>query len=550
MGARGPSDGPGVLKNVAQRMERNEKRSASSRLLAASARRESLAMGVARFLGSRLAHPRAPVGARPGGLRLDGHEGITRFDMAAIRPPRAHGAAGAMMARPVTLSRYDLDGFRAAARGVRLCDDPVTLRRRSRDYYWFSPITRPVLDGKCADLVALPESVDEVMAVAAAAARLRIPVTVRGAGTGTYGQAVPLEGGIVLDLSEMQAILSLDDEGFQAEAGARVGAVEQAARDRGRELRMHPSTKKIATIGGFFCGGSGGIGSVTWGGLREPGNLRGATVVTLEETPRLLHLDGADTNLVNRTFGSTGIVVEVAAPLEPARPWRDVVAVFARFEDALDFAHDVADDAAISKRLVSLHAPDSARYLEPIAHLIPQGHAAVLMMVDAGDTARLAPDHGRIVLDEDALARDTRADLTPLYELSWGHTTLHAIRQDRRISYLQTLFPPGRVRETALAMHTRFGAELPLHMEFIRYEGQLAANGAQLWPYTSVARLAEIIAAHEEAGIPVANPHVFTVEEGSRHKRVPGDQLAFKAEVDPHGLLNPGKMTSYHPRVP
>ena len=96
-------------------------------------------------------------------------------------------------------------------------------------------------------------------------------------------------------------------------------------------------------------------------------------------------------------------------------------------------------------------------------------------------------------------------------------------------------------------MHRTLGDELPLHMEFIRYEGELAANGAQLWPFTSKERLAEIIALHEDNGIPVANPHVFTVEDGSRHKRVPGDQLAFKARVDPYGLLNPGKMPSYIP---
>jgi hypothetical protein len=93
---------------------------------------------------------------------------------------------------------------------------------------------------------------------------------------------------------------------------------------------------------------------------------------------------------------------------------------------------------------------------------------------------------------------------------------------------------------------------MPMHLCFLLYEGEVAANGAHLLrlppgPEAAEARLAEIIAAHEAAGIPVANPHVNTVEEGSRHKRVPGDQLGFKAEVDPHGLLNPGKMASYVP---
>jgi len=45
----------------------------------------------------------------------------------------------------------------------------------------------------------------------------------------------------------------------------------------------------------------------------------------------------------------------------------------------------------------------------------------------------------------------------------------------------------------------------------------------------------------------IANPHVVSLEDGSRHKRADADQLGFKAEVDPYGLLNPGKMRTYTP---
>ena len=55
------------------------------------------------------------------------------------------------------------------------------------------------------------------------------------------------------------------------------------------------------------------------------------------------------------------------------------------------------------------------------------------------------------------------------------------------------------------------------------------------------------MAIHEAAGIFIANPHVVTLEDGSRHKRVPGDQLGFKRRVDPLGLLNPDKMRSFTP---
>ncbi|MBP0652281.1 FAD-binding protein, partial [Mycobacterium tuberculosis] len=62
----------------------------------------------------------------------------------------------------------------------------------------------------------------------------------------------------------------------------------------GQELRLWPSTAKTATIGGFIAGGSGGVGSVAWGGLRDPGNILAARVVTMEAEPRILELSGDD----------------------------------------------------------------------------------------------------------------------------------------------------------------------------------------------------------------------------------------------------------------
>jgi hypothetical protein len=43
----------------------------------------------------------------------------------------------------------------------------------------------------------------------------------------------------------------------------------------------------------------------------------------------------------------------------------------------------------------------------------------------------------------------------------------------------------------------------------------------------------------------IANPHVYTLEDGTRHKSTGADQLGMKAEADPYGLLNPGKMRTY-----
>lgn len=450
---------------------------------------------------------------------------------------------------------YDLAAFRAAIGDVPVLDDPVTLKRRSRDYYWFSPIVKRALDGKLCDLVVEPRSEAEVVTVAAAAARLRIPITLRGAGTGTYGQGVPLAGGIVLDTSRLTGMLWMRDEAFRAMAGTKMHDIDVEARRRGSEMHMHPSTKRIATIGGFFCGGSGGVGSIKHGGLREPGNLIGCKVVTLEETPQILELRGLDCNLVNRTYGTTGIVIEVEMPLTEAHPWRDVAVSFADFADALRFGHAVAADRAIVKKLCAVHDDKSAEFLaEPMADALVPGHALSLLMIDAAHVpmveALAAAHRGVVRRNADSLALEADPKAVPIFECAWGHTTLHGLKRHPTITYLQALFPPGRVIEAAEAVWARYRAEQALHVEFLFYDGALAANGYPRMAFRDEQQIAEMIATYESLGVMIANPHVWTVEEGSRHKRVPGDQVAFKAKVDPHGLLNPGKMTSYVPVAP
>ena len=49
---------------------------------------------------------------------------------------------------------------------------------------------------------------------------------------------------------------------------------------------MSPSTYNTASIGGFVAGGSGGVGSIRWGGLRDLGNVIRLRIVTMEAEPQ------------------------------------------------------------------------------------------------------------------------------------------------------------------------------------------------------------------------------------------------------------------------
>ena len=125
-----------------------------------------------------------------------------------------------------------------------------------------------------------------------------------------------------------------------------------------------------------------------------------------------------------------------------------------------------------------------------------------------------------------------------------NHTTLHALKIDPDVTYLQILYPPGEHLERVQHMYEKFGDEVMVHLEFVRFGGQVACFGLPIVQFSSEERLDEIIQYHEDNGCPVFNPHAFTLEEGGM-KQVDRTQLAFKREADPKGLMNPGKMIGW-----
>src|SRR3984893_15843667 len=169
------------------------------------------------------------------------------------------------------LSSHTLASLVADLGDIPTVTDPKIVRRRSRDFFWYSPILNEQLDGKSADLIVAPRDEAEVVRAAAACARRRVPLTVRAGGTGNYGQAVPLEGGVLLDVTALAAVEWTKPGVMRVGVGAKMNAMDAQLQPSGWELRMHPSTKRTATIGGFVDGGAGGIGS---GDYRRPAGVR------------------------------------------------------------------------------------------------------------------------------------------------------------------------------------------------------------------------------------------------------------------------------------
>ena len=140
-------------------------------------------------------------------------------------------------------------------------DDDVTVREAERiaygtDYYlvpqiWMDRGKLPSIP----DWIVFPESADEVSRILKLAARHRVPVIPYGGGTGSQGGAVPLYGGIVIDLKKMDKIIQIDEQSMTvtAQAGINGQRLEWAINKHGLTLAHYPASEYGATLGGYVA---------------------------------------------------------------------------------------------------------------------------------------------------------------------------------------------------------------------------------------------------------------------------------------------------------
>ena len=448
-------------------------------------------------------------------------------------------------------ARHDITTLKSRLGSIRTEDNPALVKQKSRDFYWYSPTLKRQLDHVTGDIIVSPTSQDEVIQVLRTAFELGIPVTPRGTGTGNYGQAMPLSGGIVLDLSGFSKVLDIRPGSYVAEPGALISKIDEETRHHSRqEARLHPSTYHTASVGGFIAGGSGGVGSIKWGGLRDYGNIIRLKVVTMEASPRVLELSGDDLHKVAHAYGTNGIITEVEMPLGPAYSWVDMLFGFDDFRTAAAFAEALGQQDGIAlKELGVIAAPCPHDYFLRHRKFIPRDkHVVVAMVADIAVASTIAFMNrfkgADLLMRSDTLSADDAKGLPPAFELTWNHTTLRALLVEPAITYLQVLYPYPNAVDLATRIHERFGNEVAGHLEFVRFDGKVTAFGLPLVRFTTEERLEEIMAIHEAMGAPIFNPHRYTLEEGGM-KQTDEVQLAFKKEADPKGLLNPGKMVAW-----
>jgi FAD/FMN-containing dehydrogenase len=434
---------------------------------------------------------------------------------------------------------------------TRVITAPAVVDRLSKDFYWYSPILRGQLESKVGDIVVQPLHVEEILAVARYAGQHNIPITIRGSGTGNYGQCIPLHGGIILDLALMDKLEEITPDGVAVcQPGLRLAPLEIEARRQGWELRMYPSTIAKASVGGFLAGGSGGIGSVAHGGLRDFDTVRAFEVVTMENEPRVVLHEGLAVHEILHAWGTNGILTRIWFALTPAVEWSQFTVAFDTYEEGFLFAKAIAESSEWIKRLVTVFEWPIPSFFTPVKQVVSQDKTLVLIMIATSQVEVLKnaaqEAKGQVTFTGAYIGPRTQPLLS---DYTWNHTTLWAMKADPSWTYIQAGFSPSNCMEQFRLLRKRYGKEILFHIEFMKNgEGVIIPGAIPLVYFTGEDRLNELIAYCREIGVYIANPHVNYLEDAGRF-RADNIQLKAKQKYDPRGLLNPGKMISFHPEA-
>ncbi len=411
--------------------------------------------------------------------------------------------------------------------------------------------------------VALPRTVAEVGRVLALCTEYDIPVVSRGAGTGLSGGALPHPRGIVLALSRLDRIVSIDPDNQVArvEPGVRNLAISEAARPFVLFYAPDPSSQIACTIGGNVAENAGGVHCLKYG-------LTTHNVLALKffDSGGTLHEAGGPTGeapldlcaLLTGSEGLLGVVVEITVRLRPRPPatvaW---LAAFRSLQEAAASVREVISQGVIPAGLELMDGLALSAAQDYTGIPYPEGAAAVVLAEVDGDDLAVALDSER---------------LRAVFTAQGAFAIERAARdEDRRRLWLgrKSAFPAvGRLapdyycmdgtipRRSLVPVLTEIGAlsrryDLPVANVFHAGDGNLhplilydAAVPGQLERVEALG--ADILRLCLDCGGTISGEHGVGVEklDGMCAQFTAAELAIFhalKSAFDPYHVLNPGK---------
>jgi len=411
-----------------------------------------------------------------------------------------------------------------------------------------------------AAVVARPTSSAEVSAVMALCHRHRVPVTPAGGRSGVLGASIPLFGGVLLDLTAMQGVVSVDTVSGIVEAlpgtfGPDLEDVLQQA--HGLTVGHFPQSFDIATVGGWVACRGAGQYSTRYGKIEHmvvglEVVLADGSIVRTGGYPA--GAQGPDlTQLFVGSEGTLGIVTRVWLKAHPVAAAEQRAAYsFGSFEEGLEACRRIIRRGATPAVLRLYDAPESQRGQGG------DGTYCVLLVLDQGDPVLVAATM-EVVAQECAQAGELPTDLIEAWmhhrndtsalqaltrkgfvvdtlEIAAPWSSLPSIFQDVRSAMLAV--PHARAATCHLSHSYLDGACLYFTFAATPPADQIESTYVALWDAGQTAVLAGGGNLSHHHGIGLNRARFMAQAVGSG---MPVLQ-SLKAALDPTGILNPGKM--------
>jgi glycolate oxidase len=443
-----------------------------------------------------------------------------------------------------------------AVGGEAVIDDPERFGPYSEDAS-FGGVHPP-------DLVVRAGSVEDVQAVLRLASEHRVPVTPRGLGTGKSGGALPICGGIVLSLERLSRVREIDREDMVAvaEPGIVTADFMAAVESEGLFYPPDPNSLKMCSLGGNVACNAGGPRALKYGVTR--GYVLGVEVVLATGARhRFGHrtikgVTGYDLcGLIVGSEGTLGVITEITTKLVPLPA--AVQTALVSFPDVLSAGRGITRalgtgviprtlELLDDKALDALRAKHPGRYPDSAGALLileTDGTSEDRAMEDLERTATACLDEGALDVQVALDAAQRERVWEPRRMLSWtlAETAPKKMSEDivvPRSRIPRMLEAVARISdETRIRMATYGHAgDGNLHVNVLYDEA--SADRAQL----AVRRVME---ATVELGGTISGEHGIGLTKRDflgieQPEPLIALQRALKAQLDPAGILNPGKI--------
>ncbi len=262
------------------------------------------------------------------------------------------------------------------------------------------------------DLVARPESADDVRELVRQAASDRIPITCAGAQTSTTGASIT-DKGMLLSLRSLDRISAPDEKvrTIKVEPGALVGEIKRMAAAAGLLFAPDPTSEEESTIGGAIACNASGARTFKYGATRR--HVRGLKVVMASGELKEFRRSDLEKNTVGYAFahdpidwfigseGTLGIIVEAELTLLPLpRHVVGLAALFRSEREALNFVIATRESSTLSARCIE--------YFDERAVEIARG---------AASAGIIPADAATMVYVEEEISDDLDSTLTRWIEL-------------------------------------------------------------------------------------------------------------------------------------